>query len=313
VQPPLAGSDHLTFLASRQQVTALRIELKTKAAEARTAATLAEVALRRAAQQLTRVRGLAERQAKSAREVEQAVYEHARAEAELRAAQARQGLYAKVEQQLGELPVDLSQGFPLVELKAPIAGVIVQAIGSQGEQVTADARLLTVLDRSKLHLEVMVPETALSRVPAQPGVFFTTPGQRQTYRQVLGEGGGRLLLALEAVDPKTRSARLVYELPNPGDLPAGLAVEAFVTSKTTAQALSISESALVEEEGRYVAFVMLGGETFEKRDLVLGVRDGGLVEVKSGLSEGDRVVISGAYAVKLASVSSSIPAHGHAH
>ena len=130
---------------------------------------------------------------------------------------------------------------------------------------------------------------------------------------MLGEAGGRLLLAAEAVDPQARTARLVYELSNPGDLAAGLAVEAFVTSKTSAKALAIPESALVEEEGRYVAFVMLGGETFEKRDLVLGLRDGGKVEVKSGLSEGDRVVSRGAYAVKLASVSSSIPAHGHAH
>ena len=313
IQPPLAGSDHLTFLSNRQQLTALRLELQTKAAEARTEATVAEVSLRRASQQLTRVRGLAQRQAKSPREVEQAVYEHARAEAQLLAAQTRQRLYSEVEQQLGSLPGDLSQGFPAVELKAPISGVIIQATGAQGEQIAADVALFTILDRTKLHLEVKVPETALGRVPAQPGVVFTTPGQRHTYRQVLGDAGGRLLLGAEAVDPRTRASRLLYELPNPGDLAAGLAVEAFVASTNSAQALAIPETALVEEEGRYVAFVMLGGETFEKRDLVLGVRDGGMAEVRSGVSDGERVVNRGAYAVKLASVATSIPAHGHAH
>ena len=191
--------------------------------------------------------------------------------------------------------------------------MIIQATGAHGEQIAADLALFTILDRSKLHLEVMVPETALGRVPAQPGVVFTTPSQRHTYRQVLGDAGGRLLLGAEAVDPRTRASRLLYELPNPGDLAAGLAVEAFVASTASSQALAIPESALVEEEGRYVAFVMLGGETFEKRDLVLGVRDGGLVEVKSGVNEGERVVNRGAYAVKLASVATSIPAHGHAH
>jgi len=313
VQPPLAGSDHLSFLSSRQQLTALRLELQTKSAEARSEATVAEVALQRAAQQLTRVRGLAERQAKSPRELEQATYEHARAEAELQAAQARQRLYAEVAQQLGELPVDLTQGFPVVELKAPIAGVIVQASGAPGEHVPAEAALFTILDRSTLQLEVKVPETALARVPAQPDVVFTTPGARHTFRPVLGDAGGRLLLGAEAVDPQTRAARLLYALPNPGDLAAGMAVEAFVASATSSEALAIPASALVEEEGRYVAFVMLGGETFEKRDLQLGVRDGGLVEVTSGLAEGERVVDRGAYAVKLASVATSIPAHGHAH
>ncbi|HBP21117.1 MAG TPA: hypothetical protein DEA08_25440 [Planctomycetes bacterium] len=314
IQPPLAGSDHLSFLSTRLQLSALRIELQTKAAQARTEASVAEVALRRAAQQLARVRGLAERQAKSPRQVEQAIYEHARAEAELKAAQTRQRLYREVEGQLEQqLPSDLSQGFPAVELKAPIDGVIVDAEGAVGEQIAADVELFTILDRSTLHLEVKVPETALERVPAQPGVVFTTPGQRHTFREVLGKGGGRLLLGAVRVDPQARAARLLYELPNPGDLAAGLAVEAFVTSTRSVKALAIPESALVEDEGRYVAFVMLGGETFEKRELVLGARDGGLVEVTSGLSEGERVVNRSAYAVKLASVATSIPAHGHAH
>lgn len=313
VRPPLAGSDHLSVLAARQQLTSLRLELMAKAAEARAESAVAKVALRRAAQQLSRVRGLAERKAKSARQVEQAVYEQARAEAELQAAQIRERLYADVERQLGELPgADLSRGFPTVELKAPIAGLIVHAQGAQGEQVAAGAELFRVLDSSKLHLEVKVPETALGLVPEKPDVVFTTPAQRELHRQVLG-AGGRLLLGAEFVNPRSRAARLVYEFPNPGDLAAGMAVEAFVASKNSAQALAIPESALVEEDGRYVVFVMLGGETFEKRDLTLGVRDGGRVEVKSGLSEGERVVVRSAYAVKLASVSSSIPAHGHAH
>lgn len=313
IQPILAGSDHLTFLSNRQQLTALRLELKTKAAEARTEAQVAEVSLRRTSQQLDRVRSLAEQQAKSPREVEQAAYEHSRAEARLKAAQTRERLYSEVERQLGDLPGGLEQGFPAVELKAPIAGVVVAAAGASGEQVAAGEKLFSLLDRSKLHLEVKVPETALAHVPAAPGVVFTTPGQTRRYRQVLGEAGGKLLLGAEAVDPQARAARLLYEFPNPGDLAAGLGVEAFVASKTREQVLAIPESALVEEEGRYVAFVMLGGETFEKRDLVLGVRDAGLVEITSGLSEGERVVNRSAYAVKLASVATSIPAHGHAH
>lgn len=313
VRPPLAGSDHLTFLSGRQQLTALRLELGTKAAEARAEASVAEVGLRRAAQQLARIRGLAERQAKSARELEQAVYEHARAEAELSAARTRQRLYADVEERLAELPGDLSQGFPAVALAAPIAGVIVERAGARGEQVAAGVGLFTILDGGTLHLEVEVPETSLARVPDRPDVVFTTPGERGRFRPVLGEAGGRLLLGAEAVDPRTRAARLVYALPNPGDLAAGVAVEAFVASTTAAEALAIPESALVEEEGRFVAFVMLGGETFKKRDLELGVRDGALVEVRSGLQEGERVVSRGAYAVKLASVGTALPAHGHAH
>jgi membrane fusion protein, heavy metal efflux system len=64
---------------------------------------------------------------------------------------------------------------------------------------------------------------------------------------------------------------------------------------------------------RAIAFVQVAGETFETRDLTLGIRDGEFVQVLSEVAEGERVVTKGAYAIRLASVSATIPAHGHAH
>ena len=65
--------------------------------------------------------------------------------------------------------------------------------------------------------------------------------------------------------------------------------------------------------GRPVAFVLLDGETFQKRTLELGIRDGRFVEVRSGIQEGDRIVTKGAYLVKLASASPASFGEGHAH
>jgi membrane fusion protein, heavy metal efflux system len=45
----------------------------------------------------------------------------------------------------------------------------------------------------------------------------------------------------------------------------------------------------------------------------LGVRDRGFVEVLSGVRAGEHVVTRGAWSVKLAASSGSIPAHGHSH
>ena len=72
------------------------------------------------------------------------------------------------------------------------------------------------------------------------------------------------------------------------------------------------EIALVEEEGRWVVYVQLNGETFERRDLTLGFRDGDWWQVLGGLSPGEWIVTEGAYAVRLATVSGEI-GHGHAH
>ena len=235
VQPPLAGADHLSFLSSRQQFTALRLDLETNAVEALGDVSLAQVTFEFAEQQVVRVRELAAVQAKSAREVEQAENQVARAETDLRAARARHQLYSDMQQRLGELPIDLSQGFPTIEVRSPIAGVVVEATHSVGEHLAAGEALFTVLDRTMYHLQVLVPETALERLPAEPDVVFATPGQRRNFRPVLGEGGGRLLLPAMSVDPASRAARLVYELPSPGDLAAGMTVEAFVATRTPAR------------------------------------------------------------------------------
>ncbi|MGZ8921161.1 MAG: efflux RND transporter periplasmic adaptor subunit, partial [Limisphaerales bacterium] len=75
----------------------------------------------------------------------------------------------------------------------------------------------------------------------------------------------------------------------------------------------IPSGAIVEEEGVPIAFVQVSGETFEKRDVKLGVQDGRWAEVIAGVSEGERVVTDGAYALLLSTKSGTIPAHGHAH
>jgi multidrug efflux pump subunit AcrA (membrane-fusion protein) len=77
--------------------------------------------------------------------------------------------------------------------------------------------------------------------------------------------------------------------------------------------VAVPESALVEEGDQLVAFVQVSGETFEKRELKVGIRDSGFVQVLEGIKAGERVVTKGAYAIRLSSISGVIPAHGHAH
>ena len=78
-------------------------------------------------------------------------------------------------------------------------------------------------------------------------------------------------------------------------------------------ALIIPTSALIEEHGKYYAYVQTSGEGFQKRALELGIKDGIYVQVLSGIEEHERVVIKGGYQIKLATMSGKMPAHGHEH
>lgn len=75
----------------------------------------------------------------------------------------------------------------------------------------------------------------------------------------------------------------------------------------------VPESALMEDEGRFSLYVHVEGESFSKRDVTVGQRNGSEVELHDGVKEGERIVTKGAYQVRLASMSSQLPAHGHEH
>ena len=62
-----------------------------------------------------------------------------------------------------------------------------------------------------------------------------------------------------------------------------------------------------------MVFVQRGGETFLRRPVKLGIRNHGQVQVLEGVNVGDRVVTKGAYLIRLSTMSSSVPAHGHVH
>jgi hypothetical protein len=78
-------------------------------------------------------------------------------------------------------------------------------------------------------------------------------------------------------------------------------------------AVIIPRAAIMEDYDSKYVYVQVSGESFDKREIVTGIDDGINVQVLNGLKGGEWIVSHGAYHVKMASMSSSIPAHGHSH
>lgn len=317
VQPHLVGSELLTYLNTQQQIQALDIEVTVRAAGAEAEAIRARAAFTQAEQALRRMRVLREQNAKSARELEEAEFAQRKAEADLTAAEALKKTYDQAKKQLAERPRALEprSGMPAVALHAPIAGVIVAVHATVGEHVQTETPVLTILNTDTVLIEAQLPESDLARLGSSYRATYETPAAPGTFVPLLSAAGtGRLVGLGSTVDAKTRTVPLVYEVPNPdGHLRIGMALTVYVETAHVAEALAVPVSALVDEDGRAVAFVHVAGETFQKRDLTLGLQDGTFVQVLAGLAVGERVVTKGAYAIRLASVSTTIPAHGHAH
>ena len=75
----------------------------------------------------------------------------------------------------------------------------------------------------------------------------------------------------------------------------------------------IPDEAVVREGGKRYAFVLIDGESFEQREVELGMRDRDHVQVLNGVSEGERVVTRGANALKMSLSSPASIGHGHVH
>ncbi len=269
----------------------------------------ARAALRQAEAAYERVQKLAAQQARSARELEEAEVALATAKARYEAAAALQATYRRP-----EIPAQTNApAIPALELRAPIAGVINAPGAGAGETVAAGDTVFRLLNSEVLWIEARVPELVRERLAAAKAASFELPHARGRFIDIPATGGRFVFAGLE-VDALTRTVPVLYEMDNrEAGLLVGQALTLHVETTHTENALAVPESALVEEAGRPVVFVQVAGETFEKRDLALGIRDNEWVQVLSGLKAGERVVTQGAFAVRLASVSSTIPTHGHAH
>ena len=98
-----------------------------------------------------------------------------------------------------------------------------------------------------------------------------------------------------------------------GELFAGMSVQAHLIVDAPRVNVAVPKSAVVHDNGQDVVFVQLGGETFARRVVRLGLRDGEMIEVQDGVLAGEWVVAEGAWSVKLAASSTAAIGHGHAH
>lgn len=272
---------------------------ETDLATLRAAANKAQVERDLASQELTRLEGLHREEAVPEKRVLAARATAALARAELAAAQQRLGQYSGAG---GGIPV-----------RAPVAGTIADVRVSPGAFAQEGTLLFHIADRRSLWLELRVPESEAARLASPTGAAFRVAGDERSVEIVPGKNG-RLIAVGGVVDATTRTVPVVFEFTaTDHNLPIGMAVQAQVFGGGTRDAVAIPASSVLDEGGMTMVFVQAGGESFERRTVRLGAREGDWVEVLDGLTPGSRVVSRGAYLVKLASTGTAQIGHGHAH
>jgi Cu(I)/Ag(I) efflux system membrane fusion protein len=170
---------------------------------------------------------------------------------------------------------------------APRDGVVVERSVSDGMRAMAGDVLFRIVDHSVMWVLADVTERELALI---------REGQSATVR-VRGLPGRDFAGTVARIYPhlasETRTARVRIELANPDGIlrPAMYADVEFATGSQT-PVVAVPDSALIDTGTRQVAILDKGEGKFEPREVKVGIRGSGFTEIRDGVAEGDRVVVS---------------------
>lgn len=197
-------------------------------------------------------------------------------------------------------------------LRSPISGTITKINMTSGAQVAAGEALFTIIDFDSLWIEGRLFEIDMPKIKTVTHAHFSASGLATPIN--LNAADSPLITIGQVIDPVHRSVPLIMQVDNrERTLRIGMHGHLSVPTGEMVNDVAIPLESVVDDRGIAVAFVHVGGESFERRELSLGIEDGGYVQVKSGITAGERIVTKMAYRVYLASLSTQLPQHGHAH
>lgn len=219
------------------------------------------------------------------------------AEAALRAARQRLSLLGVPD---GELARMEKQEKPTtaVSIRTPFGGTVMERIATEGTYIATGAPLYKIANLSTLWIQLDAYESDLPLLSVDQEVEIQVdayPGE---------EFKGRITFIDPSLDPVKRTAKVRVEIENDeGRLRPGMFAEAVVASAALAGAeapLVIPSSAPLFTGRRAIVYVEIStdkGFTYEARTVRLGPRLGNVYPVVAGLSEGERIVTRGAFAL----------------
>jgi len=199
-----------------------------------------------------------------------------------------------------------------IPVLAPISGVMAQVTVAPGQYVHEGDALFHIVNVEQLWLEARIAEADIAALQQPTGAWFTLKGFEHSFNTF--DMNGSLVALGGVIDPVSRTIPLIFEFNNPDQrLRSGMFVTVRVFTGEVEHGVMVPDSAIFNDGGQEVVYVMLGGESFQRRMVRLGIRDGDQVQLVSGVEAGERVVSRGAYLIRLASAGSAEVGHGHAH
>ncbi len=174
-----------------------------------------------------------------------------------------------------------------IEWTAPRDGIVLERNAIEGMRVQPGGVMFRIADHSVVWALIDVAERDLGAISI---------GQPVTVKARSFPGrafSGKVEVIYPEINKETRTARIRVDLSNPDFiLLHDMYVDAEINTGSGDPVLSVPESAVMDTGSRQAVFVDKGQGRFEPREVKLGHRGGGYVEVRQGVADGEPVVVS---------------------
>ncbi|HEU4686122.1 MAG TPA: efflux RND transporter periplasmic adaptor subunit [Nitrospira sp.] len=219
-------------------------------------------------------------------------------QAERREAQNRLRLLGMTDEQIDQLDRD-HKIRSYVPITAPFDSRVIQRNITKGEVVEVTEKLFTVADLSEVWVLANIPEKDIPFIRAserQDGEHVVEVRVNAYPDEVFH---GTVTYVGDVLDVATRTMNLRVEVPNPDrKLKPEMYATVRVYSPVERDVLTVPETAIQRDRERQYVFVRRDDQTFEARDIRIGVSNGDVVTVLDGLRQGEQVVTNGGFILK---------------
>jgi membrane fusion protein, multidrug efflux system len=169
---------------------------------------------------------------------------------------------------------------------SPVTGVVEKKLVDTGDYVRVGDPILQIISKQKLRAHLPFPEQVGAQLKPGLTVRLTTPSSLQSVETVIKE-------LKPLITEGNRTIDVIADVNGTEGWQPGASVKAVVVLNAAPAALMIPEQSLVLRPAGEVVYIVKNN-TAHQAVIKTGLKQGGLIEVISGLSENDTVVVDGA-------------------
>lgn len=175
--------------------------------------------------------------------------------------------------------------FDNVEVRAPIGGTVTTVDIEEGEMASNGQPAVVIMDLDNVVIEISVPENVVNKIY-----------EGQMVNLQVGSAGidtdAVILSVSDSVDIMNNLYPVTISAENNGKIKAGMFAQVIINTDIRSDVISVPGDAVLEKEGNSIVYVELDGVAIE-RIVEIGLDTGSMVEIISGIEEGEKIITKG--------------------